>query len=138
MDFLHTPTLLTAKNKHFSKKSPPSGFDIKRNCLPLHPLLKGTLAERLGTGLQNRIQQFESARYLQGKKGIAYDSFFLLQRTNFVDILHFTNVIQNEMPFVNGMHIQFDRTINNLIIGVTGDRLNAQSQLIRQFSHQIV
>ena len=25
----------------------------------------GTLAERLGTGLQNRIQQFESARYLE-------------------------------------------------------------------------
>ncbi len=25
----------------------------------------GTLAERLGTGLQNRIQQFESARYLK-------------------------------------------------------------------------
>lgn len=24
----------------------------------------GTLAERLGTGLQNRLQQFESARYL--------------------------------------------------------------------------
>lgn len=25
---------------------------------------KGTLAERLGAGLQNRLQQFESARYL--------------------------------------------------------------------------
>jgi hypothetical protein len=29
--------------------------------------LKGTLAEWLGTGLQNRLQQFESARYLQQK-----------------------------------------------------------------------
>lgn len=27
---------------------------------------KGTLTEWLGSGLQNRLRQFESARYLQG------------------------------------------------------------------------
>ena len=27
----------------------------------------GTLAERLGNGLQNRVEQFDSARYLHNK-----------------------------------------------------------------------
>ena len=27
-------------------------------------IAKGTLAERLGNGLQNRVEQFDSARYL--------------------------------------------------------------------------
>lgn len=40
----------------------------------------GTLAERLGTGLQNRIQQFESARYLKKEflnNHCVRNSFFL-------------------------------------------------------------
>ena len=32
--------------------------------LPLHSQTKGTLAEWLGNGLQNRLRRFESARYL--------------------------------------------------------------------------
>ena len=31
----------------------------------MHPNLKGTLADRLGNGLQNRVEQFDSARYLK-------------------------------------------------------------------------
>ena len=34
----------------------------------------GTVAEGLGRGLQNLLQQFESARYLQ--KAVTYDSFY--------------------------------------------------------------
>lgn len=29
----------------------------------------GTLADRLGNGLQNRVEQFDSARYLQFSQG---------------------------------------------------------------------
>lgn len=40
--------------------------------LPLQPQISnGTLAERLGNGLQNRVEQFDSARYLTMKEGIA-------------------------------------------------------------------
>jgi hypothetical protein len=31
----------------------------------LHPQQQGTLAEGLGTGLQNRLRRFDSARYLK-------------------------------------------------------------------------
>ena len=38
--------------------------------LPLHPQKqKGTLADRLGNGLQNRVEQFDSARYLKTTGG---------------------------------------------------------------------
>ena len=40
-------------------------FDfIIKYFLPLHAIF-GTMAERLGSGLQNRVQQFESAWYLK-------------------------------------------------------------------------
>ena len=43
--------------------------------IPLHRIKqKGTLADRLGNGLQNRVGQFDSARYLN-QNGI------VLQRT---------------------------------------------------------
>ena len=39
---------------------------IKKISLPLHSQLSnGTLADRLGNGLQNRVEQFDSARYLK-------------------------------------------------------------------------
>ncbi len=38
---------------------------FQKNALPLHSKIKGTLAEWLGNGLQNRVRRFESARYLQ-------------------------------------------------------------------------
>ena len=37
----------------------------------------GTLTERLGIGLQNRVRRFESARYLQNKIGPEGSIFFL-------------------------------------------------------------
>ena len=37
----------------------------------------GTLTERLGIGLQNRVRRFESARYLQKKIGPKGSIFFL-------------------------------------------------------------
>ena len=40
----------------------------KNKRLPLHSVMKnGTLAGRLGNGLQNRVEQFDSARYLNNK-----------------------------------------------------------------------
>lgn len=39
--------------------------------------LNGTLAEWLGNGLQNRVQQFESAGYLKKKAGFAKPAFFV-------------------------------------------------------------
>lgn len=41
-------------------------FFFPMSALSLQPLRKkyGTLTEWLGSGLQNRVQQFESARYL--------------------------------------------------------------------------
>ncbi len=37
--------------------------------LPLQPQIdNGTLADRLGNGLQNRVGQFDSARYLTKKE----------------------------------------------------------------------
>ena len=42
---------------------------IPKYIVPLHPQMgntpQGTMAEWLGTGLQNRLQQFESARNLE-------------------------------------------------------------------------
>ena len=38
----------------------------------------GTLADRLGNGLQNRVEQFDSARYLNKKSSHWFDCFFLL------------------------------------------------------------
>lgn len=40
----------------------------------------GTLAERLGNGLQNRVEQFDSARYLNKKDVHLWASFFVAQR----------------------------------------------------------
>ena len=37
----------------------------------------GTLAERLGNGLQNRVEQFDSARYLNKKDVLLWHPFLL-------------------------------------------------------------
>ena len=37
---------------------------------------KGTLAEWLGNGLQNRVRRFESARYLKELKDFSFSSIF--------------------------------------------------------------
>ena len=37
----------------------------------------GTLTERLGIGLQNRVRRFESARYLQSKNPVQRAGFLL-------------------------------------------------------------
>ena len=42
---------------------------FEKNDIPLHSQTKGTLAEWLGNGLQNRVRRFESARYLKQKSG---------------------------------------------------------------------
>ena len=49
--------------------------------IPLHRIKqKGTLADRLGNGLQNRVGQFDSARYLHkvGKFFIELSRFILI------------------------------------------------------------
>lgn len=57
------------------KKSNGKVCKNKINVVPLQPQIRnGTLAERLGNGLQNRVEQFDSARYLFHKRG------FLLSR----------------------------------------------------------
>ena len=44
---------------------------------------KGTLAEWLGNGLQNRLRRFESARYLTRVVRISDDSFFIYSYSTF-------------------------------------------------------
>lgn len=53
-------------NKSVDRKSEGIVFINQKNILPLHSILReiGILAEWLGTGLQNRLRRFESARYL--------------------------------------------------------------------------
>ena len=47
----------------------------------------GTLADRLGNGLQNRVEQFDSARYLSYKSGkVKYLAAFLFLYTNCIKI----------------------------------------------------
>ena len=43
----------------------------------------GTLAERLGNGLQNRVEQFDSARYLVKWEGMSFRHvlFFIAKST---------------------------------------------------------
>lgn len=42
-------------------------LEVWEKALSLHRKKRqGTLAERLGNGLQNRVEQFDSARYLKG------------------------------------------------------------------------
>lgn len=41
-------------------------WEVREKALSLHRKKRqGTLAERLGNGLQNRVEQFDSARYLK-------------------------------------------------------------------------
>ena len=61
------------EKKHASlQKKRRKGLLIPKYIVPLHPQMgntpQGTMAEWLGTGLQNRLQQFESAWYLTNKK----------------------------------------------------------------------
>ena len=55
-----------------------------KKALSLHRKNKqGTLADRLGNGLQNRVEQFDSARYL--KKGgciVMHDTPFFVSHKN--------------------------------------------------------
>ncbi len=55
----------------------------KNKRLPLHSVMKnGTLAERLGNGLQNRVEQFDSARYLHDKSlSVLYRGGFFNKET---------------------------------------------------------
>ena len=60
-------------------------MQIQNKALPLHPQSrndanknKGTLADRLGNGLQNRVEQFDSARYLNRSENLKHFKFSLL------------------------------------------------------------
>ena len=48
--------------------------------IPLQPQISnyGTLADRLGNGLQNRVEQFDSARHLGSPKEIILSDFFII------------------------------------------------------------
>ena len=51
---------------------------FEKNDIPLHSQTKGTLAEWLGNGLQNRVRRFESARYLTIRDAYMRLLFFCL------------------------------------------------------------
>ena len=70
------------EKKHASlQKKRRKGLLIPKYIVPLHPQMgntpQGTMAEWLGTGLQNRLQQFESAWYLTNKKVSQSRDFFI-------------------------------------------------------------
>ena len=53
----------------------------------------GTLTEWLGSGLQNRVQQFESAGYLfQERYALAYLSFFIPRTFHGNSYMHFQGI----------------------------------------------
>ncbi len=59
-------------------------LQIKIKVLPLHSQLEnGTLADRLGNGLQNRVEQFDSARYLIKTSNYMFEVFLLTQKYTF-------------------------------------------------------
>ena len=66
--------------KYFLKQQSVLFGKLKKNHLLCSRKIKGSLAEWLGTGLQNRLQQFESARNLE-KSG--------LFRSDFLSTKHF-------------------------------------------------
>lgn len=54
------------KKNSFAVKSSKKVWLNQKNFVPLHSQKRnGTLADRLGNGLQNRVEQFDSARYLK-------------------------------------------------------------------------
>ncbi len=55
---------------------------VRKNILNLHsPKKKGPVAERLGRGLQNLVQRFESARDLQKSLTKMSETFFVYDET---------------------------------------------------------
>ena len=57
------------KNRTVAIKSATKVLPIKNIFVPLHSQIRnGTLADRLGNGLQNRVEQFDSARYLYARQ----------------------------------------------------------------------
>ena len=59
----------TSSKRLLAKKVKQKIWQYRLFVLPLQPLTtNGTLAERLGNGLQNRVEQFDSARYLLQKR----------------------------------------------------------------------
>lgn len=53
------------KNRTVAIKSATKVLSVKNIFVPLHSQIRnGTLADRLGNGLQNRVEQFDSARHL--------------------------------------------------------------------------
>ena len=46
---------------------------------------QGTLAERLGNGLQNRVEQFDSARYLLKSLGSCFQDFFVFHTLHHIN-----------------------------------------------------
>ena len=67
----HSRIWQQAKDAQSIKKRSPrqkkagNSLAIENIFIPLHSQISnGTLADRLGNGLQNRVEQFDSARYL--------------------------------------------------------------------------
>ena len=70
------------KNRTVAIKSATKVLSVKNIFVPLHSQIRnGTLADRLGNGLQNRVEQFDSARYLTKEGRIYLPSFFVLYPT---------------------------------------------------------
>ena len=70
------------KNRTVAIKSATKVLPIKNIFVPLHSQIRnGTLADRLGNGLQNRVEQFDSARYLTKEGREILPSFFVLYPT---------------------------------------------------------
>src|SRR5574344_706869 len=75
---------MSRQKRNASRKNSGKGLENRKKVLPLHSLKAvGVLTEWLGNGLQNRLQQFESARHLN-KKGSWKSSNCLLSYTNLV------------------------------------------------------
>ena len=88
------------KNRTVAIKSATKVLSVKNIFVPLHSQIRnGTLADRLGNGLQNRVEQFDSARYLTREGREILPSFFCFIPNNTKIILGKRNrILQIRLP----------------------------------------
>ena len=63
-------------------------MSLQNNFYLCVPIRYGTMAEWLGNGLQNRVQQFDSAWYLKMEEAASHCGFFLFE----VPVYHYTQI----------------------------------------------
>ena len=77
-------------------------LQVKIKFIPLHSQSSnGTLADRLGNGLQNRVEQFDSARYLKEFwNNFCFRTFFIPPATHLQHPRHCRQTVWKTLQFI--------------------------------------